>query len=74
MKFSHKVVCIKDFKDTSLEKELTYGKVYMVNDLYKDDPGHYYVLVNDLNTLEGYHRKWFIGIENWRDRQINKIL
>ena len=35
MKFSHKVVCIKDFKDTSLEKELTYGKVYMVNDLYK---------------------------------------
>jgi hypothetical protein len=46
----------------------------MVNDLYKDDPGHYYVLVNDLNTLEGYHRKWFIGIENWRDRQINKIL
>jgi hypothetical protein len=35
MNFSHKVVCIKDFKDTSLEKELTYGKVYMVNDLYK---------------------------------------
>lgn len=77
MKFSHKIVCIENFKGSSLESELTYGKIYSASikdSNYLPNNSAYYFVINDNNTLEKYHCKYFITIEQWRQNQLDKIL
>jgi hypothetical protein len=78
MNFLTKLVCIENFKDSSLESELTYGKIYspkaVASNYSQNFPSNYYFIINDNNTLEKYHSKYFVTIEEWRQNQLNKIL
>jgi len=74
MNFSTKIVSIGNFKDSSLESELTYGKIYSASNYSQNFPSNYYFIINDNNTLEKYHSKYFVTIEEWRQNQLNKIL
>jgi hypothetical protein len=74
-----KVVCIKEFKSqhhlspSGLQHELTYGKIYeCMNkpDWSSDDS---YFIKCDLGFITSYHKRNFITLEEWRERQLNEI-
>lgn len=70
-----KVVCIKKYLSTSLQYELTYGKVYDTlpkqnNDPLEDD----YRIECDRGFVEYYSKDTFISLDEWREKQIDEIL
>jgi hypothetical protein len=74
-----KVVCIKDFKSSSLQYELTYGKVYQceskpnwsIAGSLRDDC---YFIRCDKGYISPYNKRSFITLEEWREKELNKIL
>lgn len=72
-----KVVCIKEFKSTNLMYELTYGKIYDtisitrgLSNYIKDE----YKITCDRGFVEFYNKDLFVTLEEWRERQLDKIL
>ena len=71
-----KVVCIKKYHSQGLQHELTFGKMYDVL------PGcglkgidHYnYFIINDRGHKEYYSKNTFLTLDEWRKRQLSKIL
>ena len=70
-----KVVCIKKFKSTNLMYELTYGKIYdtisitgVLSNYIK------YKITCDRGFVEFYNKDLFVTLEEWRERQLDKIL
>lgn len=69
-----RVVCIKHFKSQALQYELTYGKVYDV--LPKPtwaNPESFFIKC-DRGFISSYHKNSFMLLEEWREKQLNKIL
>ena len=69
-----KVVCIKHFKSTGLQYELTYGKVYESLPKPNWSDGDTYFIKCDREFISAYHKNSFILLEEWREQQINKVL
>jgi hypothetical protein len=67
-----KVVCIKDFKSTSLQDELTYGKIYEAESRPNIDDC--YFVRCDKGYISPYNKRNFITLEEYRNTQLNKIL
>jgi hypothetical protein len=70
-----KVVCIKKYLSTSLQYELTYGKIYETlpkssNDPLVDD----YRIECDRGFIEYYSKSTFVTLEDWRQQQLDKLL
>jgi hypothetical protein len=73
---TEKVVFISD--DEYYLGTLTKGKVY---DAYYDETepvysstGFYYKLTNDIGIKAEYYYGYFVTLDKWRERQIQKIL
>jgi hypothetical protein len=80
-----RVVCIKDFKSSSLQYELTYGKVYQCEskpnwsgttwtDLAGALSDDCYFIRCDKGYISPYNKRSFITLEEWREKELNKIL
>jgi hypothetical protein len=69
-----KVVCIKDFKSTSLQYELTYGKVYQCESKPNWSIDDCYFIRCDKGYISPYHIRNFITLEEWREKELNKLL
>ena len=75
-----KVVCVKKYLSTSLQYELTYGKIYETLPIPISGTGDStylsqdYKIVCDRGFIEYYSKSNFVTIEEWRDNKINKIL
>lgn len=67
-----KVVCIKDFKSTPIQHELTLGKTYKV--IKMAVYAELYTIECDRGFLEDYHLDFFIPLEDYREGKIDKIL
>ena len=76
-----KIVCNRDYKDwEGLSDELTYGKVYDIlpNRLGHDsrlviDSNNWWI-INDKGQEQYYFKFMFVTLEEWRDKQLNKII
>lgn len=69
-----RVVCIKHFKSQGLQYELTYGKAYDV--LPKPNwanPESFFIKC-DRGFISSYHKNSFMLLEEWWERQLNKVL
>lgn len=71
-----KVVCIKKYRSTNLMYELTFGKVYdaLPGCGLPDIDNHNYWIINDRGGKEWYSRSKFLKLDEWRKRQLDKIL
>ncbi len=71
----NQIVCITNtYDDGDIIEGLTIHKVYNVEKWDKALTDVVYI-INDLNNHEGYYMSdFFITIDNWREKQINKIL
>jgi hypothetical protein len=69
-----KVVCIKDFKSSSLKYELTYGKVYQCESKPNWSIDDCYFIRCDKGYISPYNKRSFITLEEWREKELNKIL
>lgn len=70
-----KVVCIKKYLSTELKYELTYGKVYDVIEVvgnYDFIKNNYHIL-NDREFIQWYSVDTFVTIDEWRDKQLDKL-
>jgi hypothetical protein len=68
------VVCIRHFKSTSLQYELTYGKVYQCEPKPKWVSDNCYFIKCDRGFISAYDKGSFISLEEYRNIQLNKIL
>jgi hypothetical protein len=71
-----KVVCIKKYRSQGLQHELTFGKMYDVLpgcDLKGIDDYNYFI-INDRGYKEYYSKNTFLKLDEWRKRQLSKIL
>lgn len=67
-----KVICINDFKKSSLTGQhngLRYGGVYDVVEI------NYSAIriINDLDKQHTYKRSRFMTLEEWREKQLNEL-
>lgn len=69
-----KVVCIKHFKSAGLQYELTYGKVYDVQPKPIWSGDDTYFIKCDREFVSAYNKNSFITLEEWREKQLDKIL
>jgi hypothetical protein len=80
-----KVVCIKKYLSTSLQYELTYGKIYETLPMPISGTGgdltydltylsKDYKIKCDRGFIEYYSKSTFVTLEDWRQQQINKIV
>lgn len=51
-------------------RELTYGKCYTAYVLANEE----YYFMNDLGYFAGYSSHFFLTVDEWRERQIEKLL
>lgn len=65
-----KIVCNRDFKNW--DGELTYGKVYDI--LPKQESVKSFPIINDKGQEQYYFKFMFVTLEEWRDKQLNKLL
>jgi len=79
-----KIVCNRDFKNwegwEGISDELTYGKVYDIlpNRVGFDsrlviDSNNWWI-INDKGQEQYYFKFMFVTLEEWRDKQLNKLL
>lgn len=68
------VVCIKNFKSTSLQYELTYGKVYELEIKPLFNHLDSYFIKCDKGFISAYNKDSFISLEEYRNIQLNSIL
>jgi flagellar basal body rod protein FlgF len=71
-----KVVCIKKYHSQGLQHELTYGKVYETVrglNIPSIDDFNYWI-INDRGQREYYSKNTFLKLDEWRKRQLSKIL
>jgi hypothetical protein len=66
-----KVVCIS--KSTSLQYELTYGKVYQCVSVPNFTQDGYFI-VCDRGSISYHKKRNFITLEEWRENQLNNLL
>ena len=73
---TEKIVFISD--DEYYLGTLTKGKVY---DAYYDEKepvysstGLYYTITNDIGIKKEYYYSYFVTLDKWREKQIQKIL
>jgi hypothetical protein len=59
-----KVVCIKDFKSTSLQDELTYGKIYECESKPNWSIDDCYFIRCDKGYISPYHIRNFITLKD----------
>ena len=65
------LVCINDEGyDTSL---ITYGKQYVLDETFKSNE-YSCIVLNNRNQRASLNRNRFIKLEEWRDKQLNKLL
>jgi hypothetical protein len=69
-----KVVCIRKFKSTGLQYELTYGKVYQCESKPKWSSNDTYYIRCDRGFISVYNKDSFISLEEYRNIQLNKII
>lgn len=69
-----KIVCIKHFKSQGLQYELTYGKVYESLPKPNWANGESYFIKCDRGFISSYHKNSFMLLEEWREKQVEKIL
>lgn len=71
-----KVVCIKKYRSTTLQYELTYGKVYdkLPGCGMQGIDKYNHWIINDRGHREYYPNKTFLTLEEWRERKLDKIL
>ena len=69
------IVCINNtYEDGDIIEGLTINKVYNIEKWDKSLTDAVYI-INDLGNLEGYFMSdFFITIDKWREKQLNKIL
>lgn len=71
MFFKDYTVCEIVFNSVDIfRRELTYGKCYTAVIM---DSGDYY-LMNDLGYFAGYTNHFFLTVDTWREKQIEKII
>ena len=76
-----KLVCNRDYKNwEGISDELTYGKVYDIlpNRVGFDsrlviDSCNWWI-INDKGQEQYYFKFMFVTLEEWRDKQLNKLL
>lgn len=51
-------------------RELTYGKIYTACLMESGD----YYFMNDLGYFAGYSSHFFLTLDTWREKQIEKII
>lgn len=72
-----KVICINNVYSNGTYMNLTIDKIYSIilpiekNSRYNED---YYWLINDLGFQGSYEPKHFILLEEYRSKQIDKII
>lgn len=65
------LVCINDEGyDTSL---ITYGKQYVLDETFTSNE-YSCIVLNNRNQRASLNRSRFIKLEEWRDKQLNKLL
>lgn len=71
-----KVVCIKKYRSQGLQHELTFGKMYDVlpGCGLKGIDDYNYFIINDRGHKEYYSKNTFLELDEWRKRQLSKIL
>ncbi len=71
-----KVVCIKKYRSQGLQHELTFGKMYDVlpGCGLKGIDDYNYFIINDRGYKEYYSKNTFLKLDEWRKRQLSKIL
>jgi len=71
-----KVVCIKKYRSQGLQYELTFSKIYDVlpGCGIKGIDDYNYFIINDKGNKEYYSKNTFLKLDEWRKRQIDKIL
>lgn len=52
------------------KRELTYGKIYTAYEMNNED----YYFMNDLGYFAGYSNHLFLTLNEWREKQIEKII
>lgn len=69
-----KVICANEtYKGHSMD--LTLGKAYEVRDQHPFQiNGQTYQIVNDRGALSWYDREVVMPLEEWRERQISKLI
>ena len=76
-----KLVCNRDYKNWEcISDELTYGKVYDIlpnrvgsRRESKIDSSNWWI-INDKGQEQYYFKFMFVTLEEWRDKQLNKLL
>lgn len=71
-----KVVCIKKYRSQGLQHELTFGKMYdvLTGCGLKGIDDYNYFIINDRGHKEYYSKNTFLKLDEWRKRQLSKIL
>lgn len=71
-----KVVCIKKYRSQGLQYELTFGEIYDVlpGCGVKGLDDYNYFIINDKGNKEYYSKNTFLKLDEWRKRQLSKIL
>ena len=75
MKSGDIVVCIDNsgFDDETKSDNLIYGQNYVIQDYNSNDHTLDIIPING-NTRPGYRAFRFISLEDWREKQLDKIL
>lgn len=69
------IVCIKTGNEDLSKLQLTVGKQYEVVDTYSDwGEDDQYVVLNDHGINYPYCMSRFVSLEEWRDKQIEKVI
>ena len=72
-----KLVCISPNVEVGgkiIEQPLTYGKIYEVITPGQSAGGKFYVIENDKGKREPYWQSKFVTLEEYRNKQLDKIL
>jgi hypothetical protein len=65
------VVCIKQRREGG---GLTIGKHYELVSIYDWNDVNQYVIVNDFGIEFSYRMSYFMPLQDWRDKQIEKLI
>lgn len=71
MFFKNYTTCEIVFNSVDIfRRELTHGKIYTAYEMINGD----YYFMNDLNYFAGYSNHFFLTLDEWREKQIEKII